>query len=276
MKVACWNVNSVRARLSHLLRWLKEFRPDALMLQELKCRDEEFPAAEIEELGYNTAVFGQKGYNGVAILAKSPLEDVVRLQTEGDEQSRQLEAVVRFGERALRLVSVYVPNGNPINSPKFEYKLRWLDGFLLRVEEMMKREELFVIGGDYNAITDERDAHNPENWDNDALGHPQTKQRICKLLGSGLVDALRVYHTGHGNYSYWDYQRGAFAKNEGLLLDRLLLSPRAADCLVASDVDRFPRGWERASDHAPVWCELRPRLELQARLRRVKAEVRRN
>ena len=250
-----------------LCRWLGEFAPDALLLQELKCRDQDFPRAEIEELGYNLAVFGQKSYNGVAILAKSPLQDVARLAESGDEQARQIEAVVSLGAGALRLVSVYVPNGNPLDTPKFEYKCQWLDRFLERVKRMLAREEMFVIGGDYNAIISDLDAHNPEEWDDDALGHPQTKLRLHKLLGLGLVDAYRVWRPGAGDYSYWDYQRGAFARNEGLLLDRLFLSPQAADCLKAAGIDRTPRGWQRASDHTPVWCELKPQPSLQEQLR---------
>lgn len=250
-----------------LCKWLGEFSPDVLLLQELKCSEQHFPKEEIEELGYNIAIFGQKAYNGVAILAKSPLNDVELLKDVGDDQARQIEAVVGFGTAAIRLLSVYVPNGNPLDSPKFEYKCHWLDRFHERVEGLLAAEELFVIGGDYNAIVNDLDAHNPENWDNDALGHPQTKLRLHKLLGLGLVDAFRVWHPGAGHYSYWDYQRGALSRNEGLLLDRLLLSPRAADCLVAAEIDRTPRGWQRASDHTPVWCELESAPDLEAELK---------
>ena len=225
-----------------------------VLLQELKCEDHQFPLSDIEELGYNVATFGQKAYNGVAILSLLPLTEVTKKPFEN--QSRHIEAVVNFGGSVLRLISVYVPNGNPINSEKFPYKLRWLESFTCHIARLLETGEPFIIGGDYNALLCDLDSHNPENWDNDALGNIQTKRRMQALLGLGLVDAHRVFTTGGGAYSYWDYRKGSLSRNEGLLLDRLLASPKAADWLVSTAIDPTPRSWEKASDHTPVLCLL--------------------
>ncbi len=254
-KLATWNVNSVKARLPNLLRWLKEARPDIVLLQEIKVQTADFPALEIEDLGYNTAVAGQKSYNGVAILAKRPIEVELRALPGDaeDGQARYLEALVG----TLRVASLYLPNGNPVESDKFPYKLRWLERLRAHVAGLMSLEEAFVLGGDYNVAPTDADVYDPVAWQDDALCRPESRRQLRALLYLGLTDAFRALHPEPHRYSFWDYQAGRWPRDEGLRIDHLLLSPQAADRLEASDIDRGPRGWERASDHTPVWCSLK-------------------
>jgi len=258
MKIASWNVNSVKARLPLLLDWLKAASPDVVLLQELKCQTDAFPTLEVEEAGYNVAVFGQKTYNGVAILSKTPLEDITTglPGDPSDEQARYIEAVTQLGDGIVRVASIYLPNGNPVDTEKFPYKLGWMDRLIDHGRGLLALEEPLVLGGDYNIIPDDRDAHNPEAWEGDALGRPESRQRFRSLVNLGLTDAIRAFSDAPGEFTYWDYQRGAWQHNHGLRIDHLLLSPQAADKLTASGVDRTPRGWERPSDHTPVWCEI--------------------
>ena len=254
MRIAIWNVNSIKARLPRVLEWLGEAAPDAVMLQELKCQDAAFPAAEIEALGYNVAVHGQKTYNGVAILAKSPIEDVeVGLAGDpADEQARYIEATVA----GVRLCGLYLPNGNPVDSEKFPYKIAWMDRLVARAEVLLAEEQCFIMGGDYNVVPNDDDVFDPAGFADDALCRPDSRARYRTLLNMGLTDAFRAFNTEPHAYSYWDYQRGAWQKDNGLRIDHLLASPQATDRLVASGIDRAPRAKERASDHTPVWCEL--------------------
>ncbi len=254
MRIATWNVNSVKARLPHLRGYLREEAPDIVLLQETKVVDEAFPALEIEELGYNVAVHGQKTYNGVAILAKRPIEDVVR-GLDGDAadgQARYMEGTVG----TVRVASIYLPNGNPVGTDKFAYKLSWMARLRDRVKELLEEEETCVLGGDYNACPADIDVYDPPAFADDALCRPETRNLFRSLVFLGLTDAVRAFHPEPGVYSYWDYQRGAWPKDHGLRIDHLLLTPPAADRLRAADVDRRPRGREKASDHTPVWCEI--------------------
>lgn len=259
MKIATWNVNSIRARLPHVLDWLDGARPDILLLQEIKTTAEAFPFLEIESRGYNIAVNGQKGYNGVAILSKTPLEDVVRRLPgdDADDQARYIEAVTAYGGGVIRVASIYLPNGNPTDSQKFPYKLAWMDRLGAHARELLRFEEAMVLGGDYNIIPSDHDVYDPAGWEEDALAHPRSRLRFRALMYLGFTDAFRVLNPEPGAYSYWDYQKGAWQMNNGLRIDLLLLSPQAADRLQGSGIDRGPRGWEKASDHAPAWCELR-------------------
>ncbi|MDP6567752.1 MAG: exodeoxyribonuclease III [Alphaproteobacteria bacterium] len=254
MKIATWNVNSVKARLPRVLDWLAAAGPDVVLLQELKTTDEAFPAEPIEELGYNVALHGQKTYNGVAILAKRPIEDIERglPGDETDEQARYIEGTVG----TVRLASIYLPNGNPTDSEKFPYKLAWMDRLVKRTRSLLELEEAFVLGGDYNVCPEDRDCHDPAGFAEDALCRPESRARQRQLVYLGLTDAYRARHPDTIGYSYWDYQRGAWQKDHGLRIDHLLLSPQAADRLTDADVDRTPRGKEKPSDHTPVWCEL--------------------
>ena len=254
MKIACWNVNSIKVRLPHLCDWLKEAAPDVVLLQETKVTDEQFPALEIEDLGYNLAVAGQKTYNGVAVLSKRPLEVEHRTLPgdPGDGQARYLEAVTG----GVRVISVYVPNGNPVDSEKFPYKLAWLERLRKRVIGLLKTEDAFVIGGDYNVAPTDADAYDPAGWAKDALCLPETRAAFRRLVHLGLTDAFRARHHEPGRYSWWDYRGGAWQRDHGLRIDHLLLSPQAADRLEDADIDKIPRARDKASDHTPVWCTL--------------------
>ncbi|MEE8202232.1 MAG: exodeoxyribonuclease III [Alphaproteobacteria bacterium] len=257
MKIATWNVNSIRARLPRVLEWLAEAAPDVALLQEIKTVGEDFPGLEIGELGYNVAVCGQKTYNGVAILANRPIEDVIAVLPgdDDDDQARYIEAVV--GD--VRVASIYLPNGNPVDSAKFPYKLDWMDRLHERVRALLAFEEAVVLGGDYNVAPTDDDVYDPDAWADDALCRPQSRARFRAILYLGLTEAYRALHADAGAYTFWDYQKGRWQRDEGLRIDHLLLSPQAADRLEACDIDRGPRGKEKASDHTPVWCELRER-----------------
>jgi exodeoxyribonuclease-3 len=259
MRIATWNINGVRARLEALRTWLRTAEPDVVCLQELKTVDEGFPAAEIEALGYNVAVHGQKGFNGVAILSKMPLEDVRRglPGNEADDQARYIEAVVSAGTRIVRVGGLYLPNGNPIGTDRFAYKLAWLERLEAHARQLLTLEEPLVLCGDYNIIPEPIDAKTPAAWANDALYQPESRRAWRRLLAMGLTDAVRAVAPGPGVYTFWDYQAGAWQKDNGIRIDHLLLSPMAADLLVEAGVDRTPRGWETPSDHTPVWVELK-------------------
>jgi exodeoxyribonuclease-3 len=259
MRIATWNINGVRARLEALRTWLRTAEPDVVCLQELKTVDEGFPAAEIEALGYNVAVHGQKGFNGVAILSKMPLEDVRRglPGNEADDQARYIEAVVSAGTRIVRVGGLYLPNGNPIGTDRFAYKLAWLERLEAHARQLLTLEEPLVLCGDYNIIPEPIDAKTPAAWANDALYQPESRRAWRRLLAMGLTDAVRAVAPGPGVYTFWDYQAGAWQKDNGIRIDHLLLSPMAADLLVEAGVDRTPRGWEKPSDHTPVWVELK-------------------
>ena len=255
MKIATWNVNSIKARLPRVLEWLAEAAPDVALLQEIKTVEDGFPALEIEDLGYNIAICGQKSYNGVAILSKRPLEDVItRLPgDDDDEQARYIEAVV--GD--VRVASIYLPNGNPVDGPKFPYKLAWMDRLYDHAKHLLAHEETRVLGGDYNIAPTDGDVYDPPAWADDALCRPEARARFRAILHLGYTEAYRALHGAAGAYSFWDYQKGRWPRDEGLRIDHLLLSPQAADRLRACDIDKTPRGHsEKPSDHTPVWCEL--------------------
>ncbi len=259
MKIATWNVNSIKAHLTHALDWFKEAQPDVVLLQELKVTDENFPALEIEELGYNCAVHGQKTYNGVAILSKFPLEDVTTglPGDKSDDQARYVEAWVDAGDTSgVRVASIYLPNGNPVDTDKFTYKLGWMDRLADHAAGLLESEEPVVLGGDYNVIPADEDCYDPAAWANDALARPESRARFRTILNLGYTEAWRTLHTESHVYSFWDYQRGAWQKDNGIRIDHLLLSPQAADRLTACDIDKGPRGKQKPSDHTPVWCEL--------------------
>ena len=248
----------MRQRLPHLLDYLKEVAPDAICLQEIKCQDEAFPREEIEALGYNIATHGQKTFNGVAILSKRPMEIERGLPgDENDAQSRYLEAVIPWGKGALRLASLYLPNGNPAPGEKYDYKLGFMDRLIRHARKLLAYEEPLVIAGDYNVIPQPQDAAHPEAWTGDALYLPQTRARFQELCALGLTDALRATTDADGVYTFWDYQAGAWQRNNGIRIDHLLLSPQAADRLVSATVDKAMRGREKASDHVPVRIALR-------------------
>lgn len=261
MKITTWNINGIKARIDSLVTYLKEAAPDLICLQEIKSVDEGFPSAQLEDLGYHVATHGQKGFNGVAILSKLPLEDLSRgLPGDGsDEQARFMEAtIVPKGGAAVRIASIYLPNGNPIGTDKFSYKLAWMRRLEAHARSLLASEMPLVLAGDFNVIPEPADAKRPANWVNDALYQPESRAAFRGLLNLGLTDAVRTCHPGPGVYTFWDYQAGAFQKDDGIRIDHLLLSAQACDRLVSAGVDKFTRGWEKPSDHCPAWVELRP------------------
>jgi len=258
MKIATWNINGVRARIESATAWLRDVAPDLLCLQEIKSEDAVFPKEAFEDIGYNVATHGQKGFNGVAILSKLPFDEIsARLPgDDSDEQSRFIEAVVSVGGGALRVVSLYLPNGNPVGTERFAYKLAWMERLEKFARKRLRDEEAFVLAGDYNIIPEPEDANNPEAWVDDALFQPESRQAFRRLLNLGLTDGFRACHAEGGHYTFWDYQGGAWQKNHGIRIDHLLLSPQAADRLVGATIDKRTRAWEKPSDHVPVVVEL--------------------
>lgn len=253
--IASWNVNSIKARLPNVLAWLESASPDIALFQELKTVEDNFPRLEIEALGYHCAVQGQKSYNGVAILSKQPLEDVM-MGLPGDpddEQARYVEATT-FG---LRVATIYLPNGNPVKTEKFSYKLAWMDRLNDHAYDLLQSEQPVVLGGDYNIIPQDEDVYDPRAFAGDALAQPESRQRFRALLNQGYTEAFRALNDAPHLYSFWDYQGGAWQNDHGLRIDHFLLSPQAADRLESCEIDREPRGKTKASDHTPVVCRLR-------------------
>ena len=258
MKLATWNVNSIKARREAVLAWLKEAEPDVVCLQELKCTDDTFPAEPFEELGYNCAVHGQKTYNGVAILSKRSMEDVTpRLPgDDSDEHARYIEAVISGDKGVIRVGSIYLPNGNPVDSDKFPYKLEWMARLKRHAEDLLKLEEPLALMGDYNVIPTPDDVWDPKAWEGDALFRPESRAALRAIENLGFIDAWRACHAQTHRYTFWDYQAGAWTKDHGIRIDHILLSPQATDHLKGCGIDSRVRGREKPSDHVPVWCEL--------------------
>jgi exodeoxyribonuclease-3 len=258
MRLATWNVNSIKQRMDNLLAWLAERQPDLVCLQETKCVDDAFPRLELEALGYNVAAHGQKTFNGVAILSKLPFDEVTpRLPgSDEDDHARFIEAVVSIKGGALRIASIYLPNGNPVGTDKYSYKIKWMDRLIRYADERLQLEEPLLLAGDYNVIPTTADARRPELWTKDALFLPQTRERFRALCNLGLTDAVRAGSDEPGLYTFWDYQAGAWQKNDGIRIDHVLMSPQATDRLVNAQIDRHVRSWEKPSDHVPVVVEL--------------------
>ena len=255
MKVATYNVNGINGRLPVLLRWLEQCRPDIVCLQELKAPDERFPAEAIRNQGYDAIWHGQKSWNGVAILSRVGQIHETRRGLPGDpddSHSRYLEAAVN----GIIVGALYLPNGNPWPGPKFEYKLRWMRRLLDHAAGLIEHKLPVVLAGDFNVIPSERDVYKPERWLDDALFAPEVRALFAELIAQGWCDALRQQHPGETVFTFWDYFRNAWSRDAGLRIDHLLLSPHLRPSLVAAEVDSAVRGWEKSSDHAPVWVEL--------------------
>lgn len=255
MKIATYNVNGISARLPVLLRWLKESAPDVACLQELKAPQEKFPEEALAEAGYSAVWHGQKSWNGVAILSRIGKPEEVRRTLPGDDEdthSRYIEAQVG----GVLVGCLYLPNGNPALGPKFDYKLQWMERFKIHAKELLASKEPVVLTGDYNVIPTEKDAYKPERWVEDALFRPESRASFHELVDQGWTDALRKLYPDETIYTFWDYFRNAFGRNAGLRIDHFLLSPQLSKRLKAGGVDRNVRGWEKSSDHAPVWIEL--------------------
>ncbi|MHA6692873.1 exodeoxyribonuclease III [Devosia sp. A449] len=253
MRIATWNINGIKARLEVLLRWLEEEKPDIVVLQEIKSIDEAFPRAEIEALGYNLETHGQKSWNGVAILSLLPFDEVTRglPGDDADEQARLIEGVFSVESGVVRVCGIYLPNGNPVDTEKFPYKLGWMRRLEAFVAERLALEEPFVLLGDFNLIPEPIDAHDPKAWWGDALFRPESLERWRTLSHLGLTDALRAT-TAEPSYTFWDFQAGAWRRNAGIRIDHLMLSPQAADRLQDVTVHKDVRGWDKPSDHVPV------------------------
>lgn len=258
MKIASFNINGIKARINALPEWLDEAQPDVVVLQEIKSVDENFPRELFEDRGYNVETHGQKSFNGVAILSKLPLEDVTRglPGDDTDEQARWIEATVMGDHHPLRVCGLYLPNGNPAPGPKYDYKLAWMQRLQNRAEQLMAEEMPFLMAGDYNIIPQPEDAARPEVWTEDALFRPESRTAFRKLINLGLTDAFRARDPRPGQYSFWDYQAGAWNKNDGIRIDHFLLSPTCADTLTNCAIDKDIRAREKPSDHVPIWVDL--------------------
>ena len=266
MKLATFNINGVKARIESLLAWLDEARPDVAVLQEIKSVDEAFPREQIEDRGYSVATHGQKSFNGVAILSRLPLEDVSRglPGNNDDEQARYIEATV-VGRIALRVCGLYLPNGNPVElapdgtplpGGKYAYKLEWMERLRARAATLLAEETPFVMAGDYNIIPQAEDARRPDAWREDALFRLESREAFRRITALGLTDAVATRLPGPGRFTFWDYQAGAWNRDDGIRIDHILLSPQAADLLGEVGIDRDRRGRDKPSDHVPVWAEL--------------------
>ena len=254
MKLATFNVNSIKARLPRVLEWLSDAKPDVVLLQEIKCVDEAFPLLEFESRGYKAATHGQKAYNGVAILSLHEMDDITRglPGDPNDEQARYIEATIQ----GIRVCGLYLPNGNPTDTEKFTYKIAWMDRLIEHISTRLLPTEMpFVLGGDFNVCPTDKDCYDPERFANDALCRPESRARFRTMINLGLTEAWRALHKEVA-YSYWDYMAGRWQKDEGVRIDHWLLSPQAADRLQSCEIDRAPRGKEKASDHTPVFLEI--------------------
>jgi exodeoxyribonuclease-3 len=255
MKIATYNVNSINARMHILRRWLAETQPDVVCLQELKAVQDNFPIAAINEAGYQALWHGQKSWNGVAILSRVGDITEMRRVLPGDpedEHSRYIEAMVNN----IRIGCLYLPNGNPAPGPKFDYKLKWFERLALHAADLLSSGGPAILAGDYNVMPTELDVYKPERWVNDALFRPETRTAFKKLMDQGWTDAIRKLHPDEVIYTFWDFFRDAYGRNAGLRIDHFLLSPNISPRLKAAGVDKNVRGWEKTSDHAPVWIEL--------------------
>jgi exodeoxyribonuclease-3 len=255
MKIATYNVNGVNGRLPVLLRWLEESAPDVVCLQELKAPQEKFPEQAIKDAGYHAIWHGQKSWNGVAILARNEEPKEITRVLPGDAEdshSRYIEATIN----GIIVGCLYLPNGNPAPGPKFDYKLSWFERLNVHAKTLLAQKKPVVLAGDYNVMPTELDVYKPERWVDDALFRPETRAAFAKLAGQGWTDALRTLYPNEKIYTFWDYFRNAYGRDAGLRIDHFLLSPQAAPRLTAAGVDRHVRGWEKTSDHAPVWIEL--------------------
>ena len=257
VKIASFNINGIKARANALMTWLRDAQPDVALLQEIKSVSENFPSDLFKDLGYTVAVNGQKSFNGVAILSKLPIEDIVtRLPGDSeDDQARWLEVTI-VGNQAIRMCNLYLPNGNPTPGPKYDYKLSWMRRLHKKAKELIDSEIPAFMAGDYNIIPQAEDAANIGTWEQDALFLPESRTEFRRILNLGFTDAFRAKHNGSGHYSFWDYQAGAWDRDDGIRIDHFLLTPQCADLLKNCQIDKHIRSKEKPSDHVPIWIEL--------------------
>jgi exodeoxyribonuclease-3 len=254
MRIATWNVNSVRARLPNIVAWLSEAKPDVLLMQEIKCETDAFPALEFNAAGYGVHALGQKSYNGIALASLHKIEDVQEglPNFKDDAQARYLEATIK----GVSVASLYLPNGNPIGTDKYAYKLDWMKRLKRRAAELLRDEKSVILGGDFNVIPDEMDVYDPKGWEEDALYAPQTRAAFRDILSLGYTEIFRALHPDERAYSFWDYQGAAWHQDKGLRIDHFLLSPEAVDRAKDCFIDKSPRGKDKASDHTPVILDI--------------------
>ena len=258
MKIASFNINGIKARITALPDWLDEAQPDVAVLQEIKSVDETFPREIFEDRGYNVETHGQKSFNGVAILSKRPLEDVTRglPGDDSDEQARWIEATVVGDKAAVRICGLYLPNGNPAPGPKYDYKLAWMERLRDRARALLADEMPALMAGDYNVIPQDEDAARPEAWKTDALALPDSRRAFRRILNLGFTEAIHTRMPQPGHFTFWDYQAGAWDRNDGIRIDHFLLTPQCADLMTDCGIDREVRVREKPSDHVPVWVTL--------------------
>ena len=258
MKITSWNVNSVNARVEHLSRFIQQDQSDIYMIQELKCTNENFPSEEIEKLKYNYYVNGQKAWNGVALISKKDLSITnINIPNYKDENARFIETEIKLKKikKKIKVINIYLPNGNPIDTEKFDYKLQWMIKFNNYIETLIENNVPIIIGGDFNVIPNDEDVYSPENFKNDACAHPLTRKNYRKLLNLGFTDTVKFFIEGKSNWTFWGYRGGNWQKGNGLRIDHFLTTPEVTDLIKSVKINRNPRGWEKASDHTPVTIE---------------------
>ncbi len=257
LSIVTWNVNSVNARLPNIIEFLKEYQPDVVLFQELKCITEKFPYIEIEEIGYNVEAFGQKTYNGVAIISKYPIDDITRgIPNFEDENSRYIEGIICLPDSAVRVSSVYVPNGNAVGSEKFEYKMKFFDALRKHMEEIQNYDEKVIVGGDFNVAPEDIDVYDPKSLRDSICFHEDEQKKYREIVNSGYIELWRANNQEKQEFSWWDYRGGAWGYNKGLRIDFLFANALAADSNVDCKIISEPRGETKASDHAPIWCKI--------------------
>ena len=257
MLISSWNVNSVRARILNITEYLKKFSPDILMIQEIKTEDKNYPYDEIKSLNYNSYVFGQKAYNGVAILSKEKISDLKNdIINDKKKQSRIIKAEFNFKKKNIQLINIYTPNGNPVDTEKYDYKLYWLDSFIKNIKLLSKKNENIIIGGDFNIIPSAEDVHDPKGYENDALYRLEVRKKLREIINIGFNDSYRYIHPDKEGYTFWDYTSGAWQKNNGMRIDHFLVSNSLIDAIKDVKINKFPRGRQKPSDHTPIEIEL--------------------
>ena len=257
MLISSWNVNSVRARILNITEYLKKFSPDILMIQEIKTEDKNYPYDEIKSLNYNSYVFGQKAYNGVAILSKEKISDLKNdIINDKKKQSRIIKAEFNFKKKNIQLINIYTPNGNPVDTEKYDYKLYWLDSFIKNLKLLSKKNENIIIGGDFNIIPSAEDVHDPKGYENDALYRLEVRKKLREIINIGFNDSYRYIHPDKDGYTFWDYTSGAWQKNNGMRIDHFLVSNSLINNVKDVKINKFPRGRQKPSDHTPIEIEL--------------------
>ncbi len=257
MIISSWNVNSVRARIENIKEYLKKFSPDILMMQEIKTPDESYPYKDIKSIKYQNYVFGQKGYNGVAIISKNKLNNIESdIFKDRNKQSRIISAELKYKKKNIVLINIYTPNGNPVDTEKYSYKIYWLDSLIKKIKSLTKKNDNIIIGGDFNIIPSEEDVHNHENYKNDALFRLEIRKKLRELINLGFHDAYRYIHPDKEEYTFWDYTGGAWQKNNGMRIDHFLVSSSLINIVKNVSINKFPRDREKPSDHTPIEIEL--------------------